>query len=84
VSSSTGTDGAIQPRVARFVDLAHPARLERQNDFIGAEASSGCECRAYFEGTRRFSSSFQFTTIWIWGAGVPVTTDWICEAGPTG
>jgi len=33
--------GAIETGVARFVDLAHPARPEGSHDFVGAEAGSG-------------------------------------------
>ena len=38
-------DGHIpaEPGVARLVDLAHPAGAERRRDFIGAEASAGCQ-----------------------------------------
>ena len=31
-------DVAPEPRVARAVDLAHPARAERDEDLVGAEA----------------------------------------------
>src|SRR3954452_14364933 len=34
-------DAAIEPRVARFVDLPHPARTNRRDDFIGTEAAAG-------------------------------------------
>ena len=34
-------DGAIEAGVARFVDLAHPARPEGGHDFVSAEAGSG-------------------------------------------
>ena len=34
-------DRAIEPRVARLVDLAHAARAERREDFVGAEAVPG-------------------------------------------
>ena len=30
-------DGAIEPRVARAIDLAHAARADERDDFIGAE-----------------------------------------------
>ena len=30
-------DGAIEPRVTRAVDLAHPARAERRDDLVRAE-----------------------------------------------
>ena len=36
-------DVAIEPRVARLVDLAHATRAERRQDFVGAETGSGCE-----------------------------------------
>ena len=34
-------DEAIQPRVARLVDLAHPARAEGGHDFVGSELEAG-------------------------------------------
>ena len=34
---------AIEPRVARSVDLTHPARAEGGLDFVGAESSAGAE-----------------------------------------
>ena len=36
-------DGAIEPRVARFVDLAHAARAEGGEDFIRTESGAGAE-----------------------------------------
>ena len=36
-------DGALEPRVARLVDLAHPARAERREDLVGAEPGPGGE-----------------------------------------
>ena len=39
--------GAAQPGVARAVDLAHPARAERRDDFVGTQGGSG------FHGQRR-------------------------------
>ena len=34
---------AVEPRVARPVDLAHPARAERRDDLVGAQAFPGRE-----------------------------------------
>ena len=34
-------DVASKLRVARTIDLAHPAAAERRDDFIGAEAKAG-------------------------------------------
>ena len=31
-------DRPLEPRVARLVDLAHPARADRREDLVGAEA----------------------------------------------
>ncbi len=36
-------DGAVQARVARAVDLAHPARAKGREDLVGTEARSGRE-----------------------------------------
>ena len=36
-------DVAIQLRVARLVDLAHPACTEGGEDFVGPEAGAGCQ-----------------------------------------
>ena len=36
-------DLAIQLRVARAIDLAHPADADRRNDLIGTEARAGDE-----------------------------------------
>ena len=36
-------DGAIEPRVARFVHLAHAAGAERREDFVGAKARAGSQ-----------------------------------------
>jgi hypothetical protein len=36
-------DEAIEPRVARLVDLAHTALAEERHDFVGAEAGAGSE-----------------------------------------
>jgi hypothetical protein len=35
-------DGAVEPRVARFVHLSHAARPKRREDFVGPEV---CACR---------------------------------------
>ena len=34
-------DGAIEPRVAGFVDLAHAASAKRAEDFVWAESGAG-------------------------------------------
>ena len=44
-------DVAVQLRVARAVDLAHPARAERREDLVGTETCSGGERH---RGARRF------------------------------
>ena len=36
-------DGAIQPRVARLVDLAHPAGAQWRDELVGPETSTTCE-----------------------------------------
>ena len=36
-------DGAVEPRVARLVDLAHAAGAERRDDLVGAEARAGLD-----------------------------------------
>src|SRR6185436_2459871 len=36
-------DGAIEPAVLRPVDLTHPARAERRDDFVRAEAGAGSQ-----------------------------------------
>ena len=38
-------DGALEPGVARFVDLAHAARADRLNDFVRTELRAGREHR---------------------------------------
>ena len=59
-------DGAIQPRVAGFVDLAHAAGAERREDFIGAEARAGGQ-------THFFNPAVQFSTTVIGvGTGSPL------------
>ena len=45
---------ALEPRVPRPVDLAHPARAERRDDLVGTEASSrrrGMSARGYNRGS---------------------------------
>ena len=37
-------DVAAQPAVVRAVDLAHPTRGNRRNDFVASKAGSGCDC----------------------------------------
>ena len=34
-------DGAVKPGVAGFVDLAHPSRAKRGDDFVGTEFVDG-------------------------------------------
>ena len=34
-------DVAVEPRIVRPVDLAHPARAEQAHDFVGAESRAG-------------------------------------------
>ena len=34
-------DGAIQTRVARFVDFTHPARADGSDNFVGSKARAG-------------------------------------------
>src|SRR5205809_4895659 len=34
---------AIEPRVARFEDLSHPARPERRNNLVGPETGTGTD-----------------------------------------
>src|SRR5262245_57885894 len=34
-------DGAVQPRVARFVHLTHAAGAQRRDDLVGSQKSSG-------------------------------------------
>jgi hypothetical protein len=36
-------DWPVETRVARLVDLAHAARADERNDFVGAEARSGSQ-----------------------------------------
>jgi len=38
---------AIQPRIMRAIHLAHPARAERRDDFIGPESCAGGEWHAW-------------------------------------
>ncbi|OFW16004.1 MAG: hypothetical protein A3F69_02945 [Acidobacteria bacterium RIFCSPLOWO2_12_FULL_66_10] len=38
-------DEPIEPRVARPVDLTHPAGSDRRQHLVGTEARSGGECR---------------------------------------
>ena len=45
-------DRAIEPCVARLVDLAHPSRAERGEDFVRAKARAG------LEGQRRVSGLY--------------------------
>jgi len=42
-------DRAIQPRVPRFVDLAHPSAAQQRQDFIRAEMSTGGQRHAMLE-----------------------------------
>jgi hypothetical protein len=39
-------DGAIQPRVAGFVNLAHAAHANQRGDFIRADTSTKCQSHA--------------------------------------
>ena len=39
-------DVALEPRVARAIDLAHAARAEGRRDLVGAEASAGRHAHA--------------------------------------
>ena len=43
VGEDLDRDVAVEPRVARPVDLAHSAGAERRQDLVGAEAGSGSE-----------------------------------------
>ena len=52
-------DRAVEPRVARAIDLAHAAGADATGDFIGAEARAGDE--RHF-GSFAFSSSNQLRT----------------------
>ena len=65
-------DRAIEPRVARLVDLAHPARAERREDLVGTQARAGGE-------SHRFRSAAQFCTRVIgsepWSAGRRLTQE---------
>ena len=36
-------DRTIQPRIARAIDLAHAARAERRDDFVGTESRAARE-----------------------------------------
>ena len=45
-------DVAPEARVARAIDLAHPARAEQRIDFVGTEMDTGCE-RHVEKGLRR-------------------------------
>jgi len=36
-------DGAVEPRVARFVHFAHPSRADGGEDFVGTELFAGAE-----------------------------------------
>src|SRR5258708_4593947 len=66
--SGKNLDGndAIEPRVPRAIHLAHPARTNRGENFVGAEPSS-CFQTHYFSpvGTFCFNSSNQFSTTLI-------------------
>jgi hypothetical protein len=44
-------DVAIQLRVARAVDLAHPAFADRRSDFIGAETGAGGQSQSGMDHT---------------------------------
>ena len=44
-------DVPVQPLVPRPVDLSHPARAERREDLVGAEAGAGWECHRMDAGT---------------------------------
>src|SRR5262245_3266932 len=57
---------AIQPSIARLVDLSHPARAKSGDNFVRTEARSGDQ--AHF-----FSSAVQFCTILIGGAAASST-----------
>ena len=41
VGQDLDRDDAIEPRVARLVDLAHAAGADEREDFVGAEAGAG-------------------------------------------
>ena len=36
-------DVAVQPRIARLVDLAHAAGAQQRQDFVGAQAGTGAD-----------------------------------------
>src|SRR5438105_3539784 len=55
-------DVAVQARIARAIDFAHPARAERREDFVWAEARAGGQRHDYFGTIRAFNSSTQFRT----------------------
>src|SRR5262249_59028278 len=54
-------DRAAQPRVGRLVDLAHPARAERRDDLVRADANAGGEAHA---GVQRIIAELARAT-WI-------------------
>lgn len=59
------SDGAVQPRVARLVDLPHAARAQGRLDFVGTELCA--RGQGHF-----FSSASQFKTK-VSGAGLSLT-----------
>ena len=46
-------DVAVELRVPRAVDLSHPARAQRREDLVGAEAGAGDEGQCVVEYTSR-------------------------------
>ena len=58
-------DLAVEPRVPGPIDLPHPARAQRREDLVGAEAVPGGERHGRFFGDVSASSSVnQFVTRW--------------------
>ena len=57
-------NNAVQPRVVRFIHLAHPASAKQREHFVGAEFCSGFETH-FPVGTFCFNSSNQFSTTFI-------------------
>ena len=49
------SDVAAEPRVPRAVDLAHPARADRRDDLVGAEAGAGRQCHRAAQRLQRES-----------------------------
>ena len=64
-------DVAVELRVPRAIDLAHPPRAERREDLVGAEAGAGDEGQCVVEYTSRMVAQRGWSALTPIGPPIP-------------